>query len=252
MFIFTQKDVLEKDYRRTTGRRFGLDARVGWVMKASVLEEETNVPMDVEGNTVVETRAVKLQTSIIPDLNDPVTKSVNEGDRLAVVPARPQARGIHSLDVLEVRREGCLLESTQPIWLFGTTFELSKGGERVDQEERRVGEDTLALTLSSGINDEDIRVGGDSPKSVNSDPFNLAPFIFGTGGVHGESCRGKVYSTSKMRRAKSRRVGLPELGKRGYCDTAQRGLILDAKKCALCVSQEFITAEAEGVQPRRA
>ena len=63
-------DVLDKDYRRTIGRRFGLDAEASWVMKALVFEE-VDVPMDVEGSDVVETRVVGLRTSTIPDLNEP-------------------------------------------------------------------------------------------------------------------------------------------------------------------------------------
>lgn len=161
-------------------------------MKAPVLEEETTVPMGVEGNTVVETKAVELRSSIIPDLNEPVTESANGRDSLAVVPSRLMSTGIQIPDVLEDRREGFLLDSSKLIRLLGMAIESSQGGEGIDQEERRFGDDTLALTLLSGINGEDTMGRGDSPKSINSDPFNLAPFIFGMGGVQGESSRGEL------------------------------------------------------------
>ncbi|TQD94278.1 hypothetical protein C1H46_020092 [Malus baccata] len=147
-------------------------------------------------------------------------------------------------DAFEDRREVALTKMTQPLWLFGTKIESSVGGEGEGQEGRRFGEDTLALTLAIRVNGADTMVGGDSPKSINSNPFNLGPFIFGMGVVQGDSSRGRASTTSKMRRLKSRYVCLPELGKRGHRERDERGLILGAKKCALYTSLRFTVAEA--------
>ena len=148
-------------------------------------------------------------------------------------------------DALDDTREDVLTETTQPLWLFGTAIESSVGGKGEGQKERRFGEDTLALTLASGINDVDTMVGGDSPRSINSNPFNLAPFIFRIGVVQGDRSRWRASTTSKMRR-------LPELGKKGHQEREEKGLIPGAKKRALSTSMRFTTAEADEVQPRRA
>ncbi|KAM1788329.1 hypothetical protein ACFX11_038641 [Malus domestica] len=207
-----QLDVLDKDYRHPIRRLFGLDVEGGWVMKAPLLEE-VDVSIKVEEGDSMETRAVGQGTSSIPDLNEAVGEQDSGGYRLAVVPFMPRALGRQLQDMLEDGREGLVTEMKQPLRLFGAAIELSLRGEGGNQEMQGIDDETIALTLASGVNGEVTMVGGDSPRSIDSDPFNLALFIFGMGTVPNDSSRGKVSNTYKKRQSKTRRFVPPELGK---------------------------------------
>ncbi|KAB2595397.1 hypothetical protein D8674_030847 [Pyrus ussuriensis x Pyrus communis] len=70
-------------------------------------------------------------------------------------------------------------------------------------------------------------VGGNSPRSIGLDPFNLAPFIW-----HGNGSKTHCFVP-------------PELGKRGHCEKEEWGLILGAKKRVLATSMRFTSFQVQ-------
>ncbi|KAB2632374.1 hypothetical protein D8674_028621 [Pyrus ussuriensis x Pyrus communis] len=113
---------------------------------------------------------------------------------------------------MDDRREGIVTSMRQPLMLFGSEIESTIGDEGVGQEAHGGGVGTLVLSLASGDTEEQARARDESPQAMDSDPFNLDPFIFGMGSEHGYRSGGRVSRRNKTRQSKTERF-IPPLRK---------------------------------------
>lgn len=141
-------DVLDKDYRRHAGKRFGLDAEGGWIMRA-LSAEEMDEPMDEDGSKLVERRIHRIGNDSIPDLNKAVYTQYSEVNNLALIPFLPREQGRQHMGHIDVRRDEIVPGMRHPLRLFGFKIELSVGDERVSQEPHGGGEENIVLSLTS-------------------------------------------------------------------------------------------------------
>ena len=233
-----QMDVLDKDYRRPEGKRFGLDAEGGWVIKVS-MDEDIEELMDEDGSALVAATTQKIGKEILPDLNDDVYTMENMSNNLVVIPFLPMENEGQLLRQVHALSEDVAAKCRQPLRLFGLEIEPCGDIGRASQEPWEDGNANVVLSLTSGNGGEFTRTRQDYPQSVDSDPFNLAPFIFGLRSEQEYQSQGKATRKHRFRHSKSKRLILPELGKRDQREKEERGLY-------------FTTAKADGDQPRRA
>ncbi|TQE08589.1 hypothetical protein C1H46_005765 [Malus baccata] len=125
----------------------------------------------------------------------------------------PKEQGRQYPKLMDDKREGIVTGMRQPLMLFGSTIELTVGDEGVDQEAKGGGVGTLVLSLASGDTGDQARARGESPRAMDSDPFNLDLFIFGMGSEHGYQSEGKVSRRNKTRQSKTKCFILLGVGK---------------------------------------
>ncbi|RXH95557.1 hypothetical protein DVH24_008057 [Malus domestica] len=116
----------------------------------------------------------------ILDLNEAVYMEDSEVNNLALTPFLPREQDGQCMGLMNAMREMSVSELRQPIRLFGSKIEPNEVRSR-----RWGGEENIVLTLISGDGGELARERGDSPLSIDSNSFNLAPFIFGMGSKYG-------------------------------------------------------------------
>ena len=217
-----QNDVLEKDYIRPAGRRFGLDPQGGWVMSVSQ-EEEWDVPMDVG---MVEGLARGERDSggpLIPDLT--VTHDDQDCvDNRALVPCILQDVRGPILEAVDCLISDMEIDTSTSSLLFDTATSQQVGialSESSSFEDLAGGMELMLLDDGYRLK---VRIDGSAgdgflSPSMGSDSFIFAPFTLGMGGARGYFLRGRRVRRKRNRLLQRQVFALPKLGKR-----ASRGL----------------------------
>lgn len=126
----------------------------------------------------------------------------------------------------------------KPLLLFGTKITPRVGDDVSAQEVNEAFTGNLAFSLSGDGSREMARRNGsfvrdDSSLSLGSDPFNLAPFIFGPGAEQGHFLLGSVFHRKKIRKSKPEQFIPLSLGREACMRKMRCGVSLQQRNVLL-------------------